>query len=91
MKIDEMFSDTFPVKFRDSHMWVRMREDGVPELIRVEPLQNDRGMIVPHSVMVYVDDSPAVYMDRDVVDCILSSSSCAPLEKMLNYKHKIKN
>jgi hypothetical protein len=87
-RADEEF-DGFPTKYLDIKQYVRMGADGLPQLIRVEPLTNDDGVLLIQNVTVYVDEGPGLIMDRWTASAMVSASSYIPLEKYLNYKHLI--
>lgn len=95
MGIDEIFeNDDNPwalAKYRDTHLWVRMGADGLPQIIRVEPVLTDEGDLIPQSVVLTIDEAPPQIMDRWTADRMLSTANCVPLERMLHWKHKIKH
>jgi hypothetical protein len=69
-----------PIKLADSRLFVRINEDGKPQLIRIEPLFNDDGILIPVSVLVHVDNDPAVMMDRNTAEML--ATSYTPLENV---------
>jgi hypothetical protein len=67
-----------PIKLADTHCYVRVSEEGHPQLIRIEPLFNDDGILIPISVLVYIDNENPVMMDRAVAEMI--AAAYTPLE-----------
>ncbi len=93
MELDDLFSEYsgFPVKFMDTHLWIRLGADGNPQIIRVEPMVTDEGQLIPQNVVLTIDECPSQIMDRNAVDMMLSTPNCVPLEKMLQWKHRIRH
>jgi len=92
MEIDELFEmEEFPKKWVETHVWVRDLADGNPQVIRVEPFVNSEGELVPHNVVVYVDEKPPTVMPRCKADHMLASQNCVPIEHMMSYKHMMRN
>jgi hypothetical protein len=93
VEIDEIFGEGngFPAKFMDTHLWIRLGADGVPQIIRVEPMVTDEGQLIPQNVVLFIDEAGPTIMDRDAADMMLSTPNCVPLEKMLQWKHRIRH
>lgn len=94
MEIDDLFNENgggFPAKFMDTHMWIRMGANGDPQIIRVEPMVTDDGQLIPQNVVLTIDEGAPQIMDRDAADQMLSTPNCAPLERMLQWKHRIRH
>jgi hypothetical protein len=66
------------VKLADTKLFVRMTTEGNPQLVRIEPLYNDNGVLIPISVMMYIDEEPGVLMDRVVAE--MMADAYTPLE-----------
>jgi hypothetical protein len=75
-----------PVKLADTRCFVRINEEGCPQLIRIEPLFNDDGILIPVSVLVHVDNENPVMMDRDTAE--MMAEAYTPLEN-INYRDKV--
>jgi hypothetical protein len=93
VEIDEIFGEGsgFPAKYMDTHMWIRRGADGVPQIIRVEPMVTDEGQLIPQNVVLFIDEAGPTIMDRDAADMMLSTPNCVPLEKILQWKHRIRH
>jgi hypothetical protein len=69
-----------PIKLADTRLFVRINEEGKPQLIRIEPLFNDDGILIPVSVLVHVDNENPVMMDRNVAE--MMAAAYTPLENI---------
>ena len=76
-------------KLADVQMWIRIGANGVPQVIRVEPMVTDDGVLIPQNVVLTVDEAPPQIMDRWAAQQMLSTPNCEPLARMLNWKHRI--
>lgn len=90
MATDDLYGDFVgvPVKFWDTHHWVRIGPDGLPQLIRVEPLITDEGQVILQNVVLTVDEQEPQIVDRVAALKMLSTADCEPLESMTQWKHK---
>lgn len=57
------------VKLMDSKTYLRMNaKDGLPEVIRIEPVLALDGELIPHAVYLRIDESEPILMDRSMSD-----------------------
>ena len=91
MEIDELFTRRISAKYLDTHYWVRVSASGEPQLIRVDPMVNDNGDLIPQNVVLTIDEGQPQIMDRDAAEAMLNVANCEPLEKMLQWKHNVVN
>ncbi len=75
---------TVPMKMADTKLYVRATPEGRLQLIRVEPFYNDIGILIPISVMMYVDNDEGVLMDRMVAEMLCEAYT--PLERITKGK-----
>ena len=88
MEIDEIGDSEFPRKLLDKKQFVRYDpETGLPTLIRVEPLI-EHGVPLLDTVIVYIDDTSEMIMERDAAATYIESLNCVPLEINAQYKHR---
>ena len=80
-----MFEE-FPVKLTDTKCYVGLDGLGKPQLIRVEPMFSTLGQFLPQSVVVYVDEVPAL-MDRGTAEALIASTVCTPREINAQYNN----
>lgn len=79
--------DAFPDIETRIRYYIRLTEDGVPELLRIEPFCNDDGDVIPFHCLVFIDDSPTpALLTRDLVEAQLEASTHVRLEDVMNYK-----
>ena len=93
MEIDDIFDGEqmeFPKKFMDTKSFVRMGADGLPQIIRVEPLIRDH-QLVPQNVVLTIDEAVPQVMGRWEAAQMLHASQCVPLENYLSWKHLIRH
>jgi len=57
-----------PAKLADTKYFMRIAEDGNLQFIRIEPLFNDDGILIPVSVVMHVDNDAPFIMDRWVAE-----------------------
>lgn len=96
MKVDDLFEQSMgliqpPLKWHDVKLWVRLAADGLPQIIRVEPVTDDFGNLIPENVVLTIDEAPPQIMDRGAASMMLSTPNCVPLEQMLQWKHRIRH
>lgn len=97
MEIDDLFGDYvgIPAKLMETKCFVRMGTTGTIQqrlqIIRVEPMVTDEGQLVPQNVLLFIDEGSPTIMDRMAAEQMLSTSNCEPLERMLNWRHKIRH
>lgn len=84
--MEEYDIDRVPAKLADTRCFIRLNE-GNMQLIRVEPLYNDNGIMIPISVWMYVDEEPGVLMDRVVME--MMTMAYTPLESISLWKGEI--
>jgi hypothetical protein len=78
----------FPRKWLDDKRYIRIDSvTGLPQLVRVEPIMTDQGVLVPFSVMMYIDDAPGQIMDRSSAEVFVESQGCIPLEIVTQHKN----
>jgi hypothetical protein len=88
VKIDEIGDQEFPKKLLDKKSFVRYdTETGLPVLIRVEPLI-EHGVPLLDTVIVYIDDTTEMIMERDAAAVYIESLNCVPLEINAQHKHR---
>lgn len=80
-----------PVKWQDRKVFIRVTDGGDPEVIRIEPLINEEGRLIPQSVAVIIDNGTPMILDRGSADALIQSSYCVSVEKLTNHKHKMRN
>ena len=93
MEIDNLFDDNpaIPAKWLDTHLWVRMGQNKLPQIIRVEPMVTDAGELIPQNIVMFIDEVGPTIMDRCAANQMLSTPNCIPLEYMTQWKHKIRH
>jgi hypothetical protein len=93
MKIDDIDGEPeFPRKLLDKKAYVAINpDDGLPQLIRVEPNIGEGGEIDFSTVLVYIDDAMALVMEREVAEVFVSQRGCVPLEEIADWKHRKQN
>ncbi len=89
MEIDEIGGDPeFPRKLLDKKLFVRYDPvTGTPQLIRVEPLI-EHGVPLLDTVVIYIDDTTEMTMERDAAATYIESLNCVPLEINAQWKHR---
>ena len=83
-------SSGIPTKLLESHLFVRLGNDGQPQVLRVEPFFTDQGPNLAY-VVIFEDEGEPSIMTREFADQLLTSTGCVPLEVMTQWKHKIKH
>lgn len=87
MEIDEI-DDEFPKKLLDKKEFVRYDpETGLPQLICVEPLV-EHGTPSLDIVVVHLDDTVEMVMERHAAAKYIESMNCVPLAINAQYKHR---
>jgi hypothetical protein len=80
-------SEEFPIKMIESKSYIRLTEEGEPQLIRVGPAVNDQGLVNLSSASVYLDEGEPYVISKGLVESILSTLGCVPLEAVTHWKH----
>lgn len=73
--------DSIPRKWMDKKQYIRINPvDGLPQLIRIEPIINEAGELIPDSVTVHFDDGAMLIMERLAAENYIEAMNCTPLE-----------
>jgi hypothetical protein len=80
--------EEYPVKWQEVKEYVRLDSDGQPQLVRVEPITDENGDLIPYSVAVHFDNREPLILDRQTADAMIISYACVPLEQVAQYKHR---
>lgn len=76
----------------DVKVYLRVGADGQPQVVRVEPLFLADDTFVSDMVRIYVDEAPQPdILTRHALWHLLQETGCAPIEEVMNYKHKMRN
>jgi hypothetical protein len=80
--------EEFPAKLLDSKLYIRISDDGEPQLVRVIPVADENGVLDPSLVAVFLDEGEAKVVPRTNLPWLLESTGCVPVEEATNWKHK---
>lgn len=71
-----------------SKSFIRLNDEGEPQLVLVSPVINEIGMLDPDHVAVFLDEDGPHVISREAIDTLLIASDCVPLEE-INHKNRI--
>jgi hypothetical protein len=77
----------FSVKSIATKSYIRITDDGVPQLIRVGPVVDDMGIIDHDMAALYVDEEEPRIIPRFTIEPMLNATECVPLEVVAHWKH----
>jgi hypothetical protein len=80
-------TEEFSMKMMETKSYIRLTEEGEPQLVCVEPAVDEWGMIDPSMVSVRVDEEEPIVLPRFAIVAMLSVSGCVPLEEVTHWKH----
>jgi hypothetical protein len=80
--------EDFSVKMIETKSYIRLTDDGEPQLIRVGPVVDDSGVVDHSMAALYIDEDEARIIPRFTVESMLEATECVPLEIVSHWKHK---
>lgn len=78
----------FSVKMIETKSYIRLTDEGEPQLIRVGPAIDDMGIVDYSMVALYVDEDEPRLVPRSTIEPMLSATECVPLEIVTHWKHR---
>lgn len=74
-------------RIEKSKSYIRINEEGEPQLVRVEPVIRD-GQVDPDFVKIYLDEEGPNEMPRMAFQMMVMAAECIPLEMVAGKQHK---
>lgn len=84
--------DEMPRKLFDRRQYVRVDgASGMPQLVRLEPIMSEDGLLVSENVTILVDDRVEMIMERGAAEEWIRSTGCVPLAEATNHKQNLRH
>jgi len=84
--------DDIPEKLYQIKTYMRMGPDGMPQLVRMEPMITADNAFIAGMVRVYVDEQQApTIFTREAAYMMLDNTNCVPIEEVMRHKHLMRN